>query len=152
MGEGNRNNEETDLDVDPIPDLSDTQIYGYKSVSRHGSDAIRPSGTPTSGASAVELSQVVGKCVAPLLEKCESLNAKVDRTHAKLATGLRVNVTLLEKMGKDLAEMKEAVQALTGTSAVLRAQKLDQVFPLKTPAEVDRYLADDPDATLAMER
>ncbi len=76
----------------------------------------------------------------------------MDRTHAKLATGLRVNVTLLEKMGKDLAEMKEAVKALTGTSAVLKAQKLEHMFPLKTTAEVDRYLKDDPEAALAMER
>ncbi len=94
----------------------------------------------------------MNKCVAPVLEKFDSLNAKIDRTHAKLASGLRVNVTMLEKMAKDLAEMKDAVKALTGTSAVLKAKKLEQTFPLKTRVDVDKYLADDPEATLAMER
>ncbi len=143
-----------DLIPESPPALSSSQSGQFKTPSRHGSDSTvnKSSGTSATSWPTGELSVVITKSVAPILERCESLNSKVDRTHAKLASGLRVNVSLLEKMAKDISEMKEAVKALTGSTAVLKAKELDQTFPLRTKAEVAKYVDDDPEATLAMER
>ncbi len=143
---------------DHIPQAPPTQTLSSnvlaKTPSRHGSDATvyRSSASTNAGPSAVDVCQTLNKYIAPLQDKFEGLNAKIDRTHAKLAGGMRVNVTLLEKMGKDISEMKEAVKSLTGSSAVLKAKKLEQTFPLKTKEDVEKYLTDDPEATLAMDR
>ena len=99
-----------------------------------------------------EVAQAITKSVAPLLSRCESLNSKVDKTHAKLAAGLRVNVNHLEAIMKDLSEVKEAIRSMTGNFAATLAHNMDQTFPLKTKVEVEQYLDSDPDAKLAMER
>ncbi len=92
------------------------------------------------------------KCLGSVLERCNSLNAKIDRTHKKLAQGLRVNVNLLDKVQQDVAEIRRAITALTGTTVATNNQALENVFPLKVVAAVDQYLADDPSTTLALQK
>ncbi len=119
------------------------------------SPGLRPSTPQRSLPTAVpapDVAQAISASVAPVLARCETLNTKVDRTHAKLAAGLRVNVNLLENIAKELAEVKDAIKSMVGNSAVLKAQNLDDTFPLKTTAEVEKYLEADPDSHLAMER
>ena len=136
----------TDKSVFKRPRSTTTHVVGT-AVTPKGPSAQTdsPSLPPT-------FAEALSKSVGPVLARCESLNAKVDRTHAKLAAGLRVNVNLLESIAKDLADVKEAIKSMTGNSAVLKAQDLDRTFPLKTAMEVDKYLEADPEAQMAMQR
>ncbi len=102
--------------------------------------------------SSVDVQSGIAKAVAPLLERLHSLNAKVDRNHAKVAEGLKIAVKLMDNVTKEVGEIRSAVRSLAGSSAVSSVKHLESVFPLRSTIEVNTYLTDDPDTSLAMQK
>ncbi len=120
------------------------------SLPRHSSSSLSGKSQPNSQRSSKDGHGPCDNCLRPVLERCESLNVKIDRTHKKLSGGLRVNVNLLEKLANDVADIKRAITALTGTTVANQSTILETTFPLLTKADIDKYLDDDPTANNAM--
>ena len=133
----------------PKTGLNDSRIAGASSTPKSKPSSSIPSVTSVASPGAEKTCM---QCLNPVLERCESLNAKIDRTHKKLAQGLRVNVNMLDKVQKDVAEIKRAITSLMCTTAASQNTTLEKVFPLKVAAEVEQYLADDPSAALALQK